>query len=55
MDKGLSPGGEAGVTLAAIFAFIVLILVPVLYFKRKRRLAAEAREAEHRAGLMHNA
>ena len=54
-SHGLSPGGQAGVTLAAIAVFIAAVVAPVMYFKRKRRLAAMAREAEQRTGLMHQA
>ena len=55
LNTGLSQGGKAGVTLAGIFAFVVIIVVPVMYFKRRRRLAQEAREAEQRTNLMHHA
>ena len=53
--KGLSPGGQAAVTLVSVFAFLVLVGAPIYYLKRKQRLAQEAREAEQRANLMHNA
>ena len=42
-----SQGGKAGITLAALFAFVALVVVPVMMWKqKKKRRALQAAEAD---------
>lgn len=49
--KGMSAGGLAGITLAALAAFVALVVVPVMVLKRRKMLRRRA-QAEGRSRLV---
>ena len=53
VSKGLSNGGKAGITLAVLAAFALLVVLPIVLLKRRKgRRRAEADQAESRAKLV---
>ena len=51
MSRGLSNGAKAGITLAALVGIALLVVLPIVLFKRRKaRRAAEPAEA--RAALV---
>ncbi len=53
MSKGLSNGAKAGITLAVLVGFALLVVVPIVLLKRRKaRRRATANPAEARARLV---
>lgn len=53
VSKGLSNGGKAGITIAVLVAFVLLVVLPIVLLKRRKaRRRAAADQAESRAKLV---
>ena len=52
--KGMSSGAMAGITLAALAAFVALVVVPIVVAKRRKMLRRRAQE-EGRSRLVESA
>ena len=50
--KGMSPGAQAGITLAALCAFVALVVVPVMVAKRRKMLRRRQAQEEARSRLV---